>query len=62
MQNVEMKVVKGKLVITVDLKAAGTESKSGKTIVVASTRGNAPVPGNEDCRIGLNLYRYKNGK
>lgn len=57
MQNVEMKVRGNKLTITVDLSAKGTPSSSGKTTVLASTRGNAKVPGKDDIKIGLNVYR-----
>lgn len=44
------------IVIRMDASAKGTESKSGKSSVVASTNGNVGVPGT-DLKIGLNLYR-----
>ena len=43
MENVEMKVVGDKLTITVDLKAPGSRSSTGKTLLIASTRGAEPV-------------------
>lgn len=60
MQNVVTKVAGDKLVITVNLKAEATPSASGKTMVIASTRGNQPVPyGNKVLHLGLNLYEKK---
>ena len=40
--------------ITVDLSAQGVPSKSGKSMVVASTRGNMSMG---DVQVGLNVYR-----
>lgn len=55
MRNVEMKQDGSKLVITVDLSKNFGPSKSGKTIIVASTDGNVPAaPG---VMVGLNIYR-----
>ena len=56
MQNVKMSVKGDKLVIEVDLSAQGTISKTGKSEVIATTRGNAQVPGREE-RVGINVYR-----
>ena len=56
MKNVEMNVKGDKLTIVVDLKARLGASKSGKTILVASTEGNVSVPGAEEIKLGLNLY------
>lgn len=50
--------VKGdKLIIEVDLKAPGTPSASGKSIVIATTRGNVQI-GN--VTVGLNVYKKAN--
>ena len=67
MQNITTKVEKrGKsriLVIEINVDEAGTPSASGKSQVIATTRGNATIPGTEDakskvlCKLGLNLYR-----
>lgn len=43
MQNVEMKVEGDRLVIFVDLSRPGELSSTGKTKLVASTRGAVPV-------------------
>ena len=32
---------------------------SGKTIIIATTEGNVSIPGAEDKKIGLNVYRKK---
>ncbi len=55
--NVNMKVEKNILTITVDLTKDFGPSKSGKTLVVASTLGNQDVTGNEGMKIGLNIYK-----
>lgn len=57
MKNVQMKVEGDKLVITVDLSQEYGPSSSGKSMVIASTEGNAPVPGREEVKVGLNIYR-----
>ena len=43
MTGIEMKVAGDKLVITVDLSAKGVPSSTGKTLLVASTRGAVPI-------------------
>jgi len=58
MKNMTMKVVDNKLVIEVDLSQELGPSKSGKTVLIASTEGNAACPDREDVRVGLNVYRY----
>jgi ABC-type dipeptide/oligopeptide/nickel transport system ATPase component len=55
--NIEVKVQGNTLVITVDLSKEYGLSGSGKSVTVASTGGNVPVPGREDLRIGVNIYR-----
>ena len=58
--NVEYEVAKGKLVITVDLTAEGEVSKSGKSIVIASTKGNQKIDiGGSEVSLGLNVYKKK---
>jgi len=59
MKNVDMTVEGNTLVIRVDLAKEFGESKSGKSITIASTEGNIPVPGHEEVMIGLNVYRKK---
>lgn len=57
MLNCKMTTKDGVLTIKVDLKKESGLSKSGKTIVVASTKGNKAIE-DSDCIIGLNVYKY----
>ena len=57
MQNIKCTVKSNKLLITIDLSKKGKASASGKTMVVASTRGNKLIDGT-DFHLGLNLYTY----
>lgn len=61
MRNVEMKVEENTLIIKVDFSKEYGESKSGKTIIIASTDGNTSIPDNPDVKIGLNIYKKKQG-
>lgn len=56
MQNVVMNVKGSKLTIEVDLSKEQGKSKSGKTVIVASTQGNQPIA-DTGAIIGLNIYR-----
>ena len=61
MKNVNMVIENdGKtLTIKVDVTQEFGPSKSGKTIIVASTEGNqtVAVPGHDPVVVGLNIYR-----
>lgn len=61
MHNVTMKVSGTTLTIEVDLSKPGELSKSQKTMVLASTHGNEPVPDPKfrDIKVGLNVFRPK---
>ena len=59
MKNVEMKLEGKNLVITVDITRDFGESKSGKSITIASTEGNVSIPEHDEIKIGLNIYRKK---
>jgi len=59
MKNVEMTVEGNILKIKVDLSKEFGPSSSGKTIIIASTEGNVSIPGAEEKKIGLNVYRKK---
>lgn len=53
--------VKGKtLTITVDLSKTNGKSKSGKTVTIASTRGNTKIQDDKGNEVifGLNVYKY----
>lgn len=56
-ENCNMQVRDGILTITVVLNEDLGLSKSQKSRVIATTRGNARVPGAEDVMIGLNVYK-----
>jgi hypothetical protein len=57
MKNVETKVEKNILTITVDLNKTFGPSKSGKTIIIASSEGNQKIEGSDGAIIGLNIYK-----
>ena len=57
MKNIEMKVEKDKLIITVDLTKSFGRSKSGKTEIIATTEGNISVEQRPEVKIGLNIYK-----
>ncbi|MHC1590506.1 MAG: hypothetical protein ACXQS8_00300 [Candidatus Helarchaeales archaeon] len=62
MKNVEYKVEGDKLIITIDLTKTFGESKSGKSIIIATTSGNVPIEGTEGVKLGLNCYKPKEQK
>ena len=55
MENVKWEVKDNKLIIEVDLSLESGLSKSGKTITIASTKGNQKIEGT-NAVIGLNVY------
>jgi hypothetical protein len=57
MKNVKTRVEEDTLVIEIDLSQDFGPSKSGKTIMIASTEGNVSIPGRTE-KIGLNVYKY----
>ena len=58
MTNIEMKIEGNTLIIKVDLSKTGGPSASGKSIIIASTKGNQPLPEpHSDVKIGLNVFR-----
>ena len=57
MKNIQMTVEGDKLIIVVDLNQEFGLSSSGKSITIASTEGNISVPGREDVKVGLNVYK-----
>ncbi|MFH0968213.1 MAG: hypothetical protein V1862_11080 [Methanobacteriota archaeon] len=59
MKNIEMNIEGTILHISVDLTKDFGISKSGKSITIASTEGNISIPGNEEIKIGLNIYKKK---
>jgi hypothetical protein len=59
MKNIEMTIEDNVLVIKVDLTKEFGPSASAKNIIIASTEGNVSIPGREDAKVGLNVYRRK---
>jgi len=59
MKNIEMTVEENILTIKIDLTKEFGPSSSGKTIIIATTEGNISIPGDEDKKVGLNVYRKK---
>ena len=60
-ENIKSVVEGDILTITVDLSKDYGESKSGKTIVIASSLGNVDVDeeNHKGVKLGLNIYRHK---
>ena len=56
-QNVKLSVKGTELHIVVDLSKEFGVSSSGKSVIIASTAGNVSVPGHEQVKVGLNVYR-----
>ena len=52
-----MKVEDHILTIKIDLTKEFGPSASGKTIIIATTAGNVSIPGDEEKKIGLNIYK-----
>lgn len=59
MQNCTITNENGQIVIRIDPAERLGPSKSGKTIVVATTGGNIDAPGYPGLKIGLNAYSTK---
>jgi hypothetical protein len=59
MENIELKVGGTKLILTVDLSKEIGQSSSGRNTLIASTEGNANVPGFEGLKVGLYVYKAK---
>jgi hypothetical protein len=58
-KNVEMKQDGNMLTITVDMSKDFGPSKSGKTVIIASTGGAVPHPDDNAVSVNLNIYRKK---
>src|SRR5262245_24347594 len=57
--NVELEVSAdgSQLTICIDLRKDFGPSSSGKSRIIASTKGNADIPGTPGVKLGLNLFR-----
>jgi hypothetical protein len=58
-KNIETKVEGQILTIKVDLSKNFGISKSGKSIVIASTEGNTEIAPGSPIKFGLNIYTSK---
>lgn len=58
MFNVQLDRKADKLVITIDLSKENGLSTSGKTTIIASTHGNADIPGMPGAKVGVNAFKY----
>ena len=56
MLNIDSKVNGDILTLTIDLSKEFGRSKSGKTVIIASTQGNKKIEGT-DAVIGVNCYK-----
>jgi len=59
MKNIEMTVEGNMLMIKVDLTKEFGPSSSGKTIIIGTTEGNVSIPGREEAKVGVNVYKKK---
>ena len=59
MKNIDLDVKGDILTIKVDLSQALGDSKSGKTIMIATSEGNKAIPGRENIKLGLNVFKGK---
>ena len=57
MENITMRKQGQKLIVEIDLSKEGRPSTSGKSLLIATTSGNAQVPDAKDTFIGVNVYR-----
>lgn len=57
MENVKVEKKGNFLVLTVDLSTKVGDSKSGKSVVIATTGGNVDV--GDGIMVGLNVYKKK---
>lgn len=56
MKNVTVKREGSKLTLIIDTSVENGVSKSGKSVVIATTEGNVSIPGT-DIKVGLNVFR-----
>ena len=57
MENVHVELNGTLLVLTIDLSQTLGVSASGKSEIIATTGGNVSLPGHEEVKVGLNVYR-----
>lgn len=57
--NIEAEVAGNILIVKINLDEEFGPSKSGKTVLVASTQGNHQVPDKPGYMFGVNVYKTK---
>lgn len=57
MKNITAKVNGTTLTITIDISKTFGASKTGKSIVIASTEGNVSIEGHPEVKLGVNVYK-----
>lgn len=60
MDNIDLKRNGDILTLEIDISKECGHSKSGRTVIVASSRGNIPLPGLGEYgfRLGVTLFKY----
>lgn len=56
-KNVDMEMEGDILVIRINMTQTQGKSSTGKSTIIATTAGNKPVPGWNDCFLGLNIFK-----
>ena len=59
MENVKIDRKADILTITIDLSKPGTPSATGKTMVIASTKGNQKIDPEKNIFAGVNVYKTR---
>ncbi len=59
MENVKIDRKADILTITIDLSKPGTPSSTGKTMVIASTKGNQKIDPEKNIFVGVNVYKTR---
>lgn len=56
-KNINATVAGDTLTITINLAQNFGASKTGKSIIIASSEGNRAVPGHDEIKFGINVFR-----
>jgi hypothetical protein len=59
MENITMTKEGNTLIVKIDLAKNMGPSRTGKTMVIASTQGNISVPGDPAIKLGVNCYKTR---
>lgn len=59
MKNVKFEIRGDVLVINIDLKERHGASRTGQSVLIATTEGNHELPGHSNMFFGLNVYVKK---